>query len=812
MLPRSLLALLLLSSISARAEPVRFLTGPSGREPEEIAREWLGRRPDAEELRELRVRDRHVSRRGVTHLYFRQQLAGLEVWNAGVTASVEADGRLRLARDRFVPGLLRRARATRVSLSPAQALARAAQALGRPLELLDATRLPPKLVWFPVGDAALRLGFELAVRARDDSGWWGVVVDAGDGALLFRNPWFESDSYRTHTPPQTSPAEGPRVLAVDPADLGPSPLGWHDLDGIPGADSTDTTGSNAFAQEDADMDDAGGAVASGGPARVFDFAFEDWRPPEPNLLAALTQAFYLTSLLHDVHAHLGFGEAGGNFQQVNFGPDGLGGDPVLVDVHDSAMTNNANFYTPPDGLRPRMQLFLYQDTRLVVSAPPAIAGTYYGGRAHFGAALTLAGVGGQIVQALDPAGDAGGAGTTTDACSPLTNPGAVAGRIAFVDRGGCWFTEKVANAQAAGAIAVVVANDTAEMPQLVTMTGVDPSIVIPSLFVSQFHGNAIRAQLGAGVTASLQGYARDSAMDVGVVVHEYGHGVTNRLTGGPSNVNCLAAVQGKGMGEGWSDFWAIAFTAKPGDARTLPRPIASYLLGQAPGGPGLRSYPYTPNMAANPLTFADIALSPQQHFVGTIWASALWELWWNLVEPYGFDPDLSTGSGGNNTALALVTDALGRQPCDPMFLDARDAILAADDSLYASRNRCRIWTAFAKRGMGVSADDGVPATPQQVTEAFDLPPDCQRCGDVDDDEQVGLRDQVLAVRALAGAGPPLVAPEKCNVLGPTAVGDGDSDGVLDDCDGADVLAVRDYLAGNAASLPAVCAPAVGIFR
>jgi hypothetical protein len=301
-------------------------------------------------------------------------------------------------------------------------------------------------------------------------------------------------------------------------------------------------------------------------------------------------------------------------------------------------------------------------------------------------------------------------------------------------------------------------------------------------------------------------------MDVGVVVHEYGHGVTNRLTGGPSNVNCLVSTQSRGMGEGWSDFWALAFTAKAGDPRALSRPIGTYLLGQPPGGPGLRSYPYTPNMAANPLTFSDLALSGQQHFVGTIWASALWELWWNLVEPYGFDPNLATGTGGNNTLLGLVTDALELQPCEPTFMDARDAILAADLLESGARNRCRIWTAFAKRGMGVSADDGGTPATQVVTEAFDLPPECRLCGDVDDDEAVGLRDSVAAWRALAGVGPALVAPEKCNATGEVNVADANADGVLDDCDGSDVLLLRDYLAGNAPVVPAVCAPAVGIFR
>jgi hypothetical protein len=314
------------------------------------------------------------------------------------------------------------------------------------------------------------------------------------------------------------------------------------------------------------------------------------------------------------------------------------------------------------------------------------------------------------------------------------------------------------------------------------------------------------------VTGTLAGFARDGSMDVGVVVHEYGHGVSNRLTGGPSTVNCLALTQSRGMGEGWSDFWALAFTAKPAHTRTTNRYIGAYLYDQGPSGPGLRSEPYTTNMSANPLTYSDLMTSAQVHFVGTIWATALWELWWNLVEPHGLDPDVMNGDGGNNTLLQLVMDGLKVQDCEPTFLDARDAIIDADDSANDSRNRCRIWTAFAKRGMGVSAFDGGVASSQAVVEAFDLPPSCMLCGDVDDDEVVNLRDFAIGARALAGREPGFVAPEKCNAVGTANVGDTNGDGVLNDCNGLDVTTLRDYLAGNIASVPAVCAPAVGIFR
>ena len=137
---------------------------------------------------------------------------------------------------------------------------------------------------------------------------------------------------------------------------------------------------------------------------------------------------------------------------------------------------------------------------LNVTAPAAIAGSYEVGTAGFGAALSSPGVSGQIVLATDPA-DALGA-STTDACSPITNPAAVAGKIALVDRGSCTFVSKAKNLQAAGAIAAVIANNVAGSPPP-GLGGADPTITIPVVSVTLPDGNTIKAQLAAGVTATL---------------------------------------------------------------------------------------------------------------------------------------------------------------------------------------------------------------------------------------------------------------------------------------------------------------------
>jgi hypothetical protein len=137
---------------------------------------------------------------------------------------------------------------------------------------------------------------------------------------------------------------------------------------------------------------------------------------------------------------------------------------------------------------------------LNVTAPAAIAGSYEVGTAAFGAALSSPGVSGQIVLATDPS-DAAGA-STTDACSAINNPGAVAGKIALVDRGSCTFVTKAKNLQAAGAIAAVIANNVVGSPPP-GLGGTDPTITIPVVSITLPDGNTIKAQLGAGVTATL---------------------------------------------------------------------------------------------------------------------------------------------------------------------------------------------------------------------------------------------------------------------------------------------------------------------
>ena len=83
----------------------------------------------------------------------------------------------------------------------------------------------------------------------------------------------------------------------------------------------------------------------------------------------------------------------------------------------------------------------------------------------------------------------------------------------------------------------------------------------------------------------------------------------------------------------------------------------------------------------------------------------LFEVFWNLVDEYGFSPSIfeASQSHGNVVTLQLLMDGLSLQSCQPDFILARDAFLLADDMRYNGIHKCSIWKAFAKRGLGINA-------------------------------------------------------------------------------------------------------------
>lgn len=215
---------------------------------------------------------------------------------------------------------------------------------------------------------------------------------------------------------------------------------------------------------------------------------------------------------------------------------------------------------------------------------------------------------------------------------------------------------------------------------------------------------------------------RSSSFDNGVIIHEYAHGWSVRLTGGRNNVNCLSNAEQ--MGEGWSDFAALMATTRVTDTGDERRGIGSWVLGQPTAGGGVREFPYSSDGSADPRTYASVATEDSVHGIGSVWASMLWDLNWALISEYGFDPDLLHGNGGNNITMQLVSDGLKLQPCSPGFVDGRDAILEADQIAHAGAHECLIWAVFANRGLGWFADQGSSDNSRDGVASFQLAPQC----------------------------------------------------------------------------------------
>ncbi len=216
---------------------------------------------------------------------------------------------------------------------------------------------------------------------------------------------------------------------------------------------------------------------------------------------------------------------------------------------------------------------------------------------------------------------------------------------------------------------------------------------------------------------------RDPSFDATVVLHEYTHGLSNRLVGGGVGIS---ALQPSGMGEGWSDFYALSMVSNPADDVNGTYPVGAYVMfGDVVDNyyRGLRRYPYArePDPAVtsasiNPLTFAAIQTNYEVHKQGEVWCSALWEARANLIDKYA-----GTATDANQLMLQLVTDGMKLSPANPTFLQARDAILQADTVDNAGANLNELWRGFAKRGMGFSAQAGSSDSIAGVVEAFDLP-------------------------------------------------------------------------------------------
>ena len=520
-------------------QPGSLLSGPTQGVPLDVAKDYLlanastlGLSP--RDITQALVTDQYTdTATDVTHIYLRQTYNGLEIANTSLVINLTADNRVinvggATARglDQVPNGVI----PTAPFISAADALRNAAPTLGLPpsadaivasgstgldrsTTLLDGDLsldpIPARLDYVASANS-LDLAWGLILRTPDGDHWYDAQVDASEGTILGVDDWVDHASYDVFAPPVENPDMGSRTIQTNPADTTASPYGWHDTNGVPGAEYTTTQGNNVFAQEDTDANDAGGFRPDGGGGLNFNFPLDLTQDPSTYQSAAITQLFYTNNIMHDIFYHYGFDEVSGNFQVNNYGHGGLGGDAVQADGRTArilaGVIRTTPTSTPPRMAPPRMQMYVWDWTL------------------------------------------------------PL----------------------------------------------------------------------------------------RDGDLDNGIIIHEYGHGISNRLTGGPSNSNALHARQSGGMGEGWSDFFALMLTQLSTDTQNQAYPLGTYALGQPPSGGGFRREPYSFDMSIDSLTLAPITPA-KRCTTRARRASTLWDLNWLLIQRHGFNPNLYAGYTGSGT-------------------------------------------------------------------------------------------------------------------------------------------------------------------
>ncbi|WP_452601822.1 M36 family metallopeptidase [Pontimicrobium sp. MEBiC06410] len=584
---------------------------------------------------------------GIHHTYIRQAVNGIEV--VGTESSLHIkDGKTFASHVNFVQNIDNTVRNSSASISATQAITTTSQRMGygTPTGLnvvevddniertdyqkrtiyyskggVSNSNIPVKQLYYYQEREGATLAWEFSIEDRNSSDWYSFIVDANTGEILNKynltvscniggdhsnhnhddvnldsdcedeynvtnnnktsvnTPAFVGGgTYNVYAMPVESPGHGGRSVVSDPADATGSPYGWHDTNGVAGAESNYTIGNNCDAYDDSSSTVTGTGSgtnaerANGGAALDFNFTIDtNVNNNGGSINAAVTNLFYWTNVIHDVWYIYGFDEASGNFQVNNYGNGGTAGDSVRAEAQDGSGTCNANFATPADGGRGRMQMYV---------------------------------------------------------CN-----------------------------------------------------------------------------------------TRDGDLDNVVIVHEYGHGLSTRLTGGAANSGCLN--NSEQMGEGWGDFIGLVMTMEPGDQGTDQRGIGTWLVGQGPNGAGIRPQPYS---TTNTQSYADLGSAVVPHGVGSIWSAILWKLNWALIDDHGWDPDIYYGTGGNNICLRLVIEGMKLQGCNPGFVDGRDAILAADEAIYGGANASTIWEVFAGAGLGASASQGSSNSNSDGTTATDLPP------------------------------------------------------------------------------------------
>ncbi|RKP28123.1 Fungalysin metallopeptidase-domain-containing protein [Syncephalis pseudoplumigaleata] len=540
---------------------------------------------------------------GITHVYLRQLFQGVEVANGDISVNVNSKGVVIAYSDNFYHGTAAAKRnlwagqSSHRFVEPGKAFVSLASYIGKPVDAASIKSAPSNSLmggksqhvlsgipyakdevvaqqaYIHTADGALEASWEFFVDIGDN--YFNAHVAASGEKVIALNDWVSDATYNVVPFDGNDIGVAGRTLVKDPANEKASPKGWHDFNGKA---TTTTSGNNVEALAPANTRQNTEAAQPVSAELNFDYPVDLAKEPSTYRDAAVTNLFYMSNIMHDIFYQYGFDEAAGNFQNDNYGKGGLGGDHVLAHAQDPSGKNNANFYTPPDGQRPRMRMY------------------------------------------------------TWDKTTPH----------------------------------------------------------------------------------------RDGDFENDIIAHEYTHGISNRLTGGPANSNCLGWGESGGLGEGWGDFHGLWLRLKANDTRSQEFAVGSYVFTK-----GIRKYAYSTDMKTNPTTYGLVYTEEwaEEHRMGEIWANMLYEMYWSLVDKLGFQEDKYSvdTTKGNTLAAKLVIDGMKLQPCRPTFVSARDAILQAEQEITGGKHQCAIWTAFAKRGLGAKAATDGRA---KATEDFSLPENC----------------------------------------------------------------------------------------
>ena len=613
---------------------------------------------------------------------------------------------------------------------------------------------------------------------------------------FFEGNAIPDNKYRVYDLPLESPGDtieqaAPHVFGSKSGSDPASPDGWHKVANA--VTYQYTRGNNVWSFQDPSPGPLGGvpsadptrtAYANNGPGGtppatepfIFDYPINLANDPSTYQNGAIVNLFYWNNLMHDVFYNLGFTEAAGNFEDSHIFSTGIkaGGRPedaVLAQAQDGGGTNNANFLTTPDGTPGQMQMYLWTAAfpdslvQIVLSStgiPPA-GKKYFAVQGSFNTnptantnLFTNPRENKQfIIVKKNPLSVVGSdeEGCSTGQQSIALPPGNdVTDKIVLIRRGSCSFAEKVLGAQEGGAAGVIVINNVDGPP--LAMGGADVpgnTITIPAVMISKADGEVLLTQLRAGatITGSLKRNTppapkRDGDIDNGVIAHEYGHGISSRLTA-PNTLGPLGG--GEQGGEGWSDYMALYMTLRTNDLApatathpngVLPiRSIGNYVTYQPANGRGIRPTPYSIDRAINSSTFKTIGKGGEisvPHGVGYVWCTMMYEMLQGFIDQYGMGDDVYVGAApvnnnppasakGNNIAMRLILEGIKLQGTSPTFERQRNAILKADTLLYNAQHSCMIWKAFASRGLGASAKSNTNGVGDEV-EAFDVPLSC----------------------------------------------------------------------------------------